>query len=145
MRIKYLPLLASLLACAYTQAAAPVAIEPIMVTIPAGDFMMGDEKSPNAQPVHKVKLESFQLSKYEVTASEFNLFLLATDYKREGMCSLIHPTVKMEFPLRPPEQNDPDNLDTGAAVCITWADANAYISWLNTQTGKHYYLPSEAQ
>lgn len=145
MRIMYLPLLASLLACSYTQAAAPAAIEPIMVTIPAGDFMMGDEKNPNAQPVHKVKLESFQLSKYEVTASEFNLFLLATDYKREGTCSLIHPRVKMEFPFRPPEQNDPDNLNTGAVVCITWADANAYINWLNAQTGKHYYLPSEAQ
>jgi formylglycine-generating enzyme required for sulfatase activity len=149
-------LLASLLGCLSAQTiaqsatnqsspAAAKVIEPIMVTIPAGEFMMDDKKNPNAQPIHKVTLESFQLSKYEVTTAEFEQFLLATDYKREGKCSLIHPTVKMDLPFWPPQQHDPDNLNTRAALCISWADATAYVDWLNAQTDKHYTLPSEAQ
>lgn len=148
MRMIHLSLLACSIACSSTHAAnqsTPNVIEPIMVTIPGGEFLMGDEKNPNAQPIHKVKLESFQLSKYEVTTAEFEQFLLATDYKREGKCSLIHPTVKLDLPFWPPRKPDPDNLNTRAAFCINWADANAYVDWLNTQTGKHYSLPSEAQ
>lgn len=151
MRMIHLSLLACSIACSSTQAAiqsastAPDVMEPIMVTIPAGKFMMGDKKNPHAQPIHKVTLESFQLSKYEVTTAEFEQFLLATDYKREGKCSLIHPTVKWDLPFWPPQKPDPDNLNTRAAMCISWADANAYVDWLNAQTSKHYTLPSEAQ
>ncbi|HCS64795.1 MAG TPA: hypothetical protein DIW64_12370 [Cellvibrio sp.] len=149
MRIMYLSLLACSVACSSTQAATqstpPAVIEPIMVTIPAGEFMMGDDQNPHAQPIHKVKLEAFQLSKYEVTTAEFEQFLLATGYKREGKCSLIHPTVKLDLPFWPPQKPDPDNLNTRAAMCINWADATAYVNWLNSQTDKHYTLPSEAQ
>ena len=149
MRMIQYTLLAGLLGCSSTQAASQsnpvVAIEPIMVTIPAGEFLMGDDHNPHAQPIHKVKLESFQLSKYEVTAAEFDLFLLATDYKRDGKCSLIHPNLQFDIPFWPPQQPDANNLNTRAAHCISWADANAYVSWLNAQTGKHYTLPSEAQ
>lgn len=106
---------------------------------------MGDEKNPNAQPIHKVKLESFQLSKYEVTGAEFDQFLLATGYKREGKCSLMHPNRQFDIPFWPPQRQDSNNLNTRAAFCVSWADANAYVNWLNAQTGKHYSLPSEAQ
>ena len=141
----------SLLACAAATAqtatppSTPNFIEPIMVTIPAGEFMMGDQKNPHAQPIHKVKLASFQLSRYELTGAEFDQFLLATGYKREGKCSLVHPNRQFDIPFWPPQPQDPDNLNTRAAFCINRADANAYIDWLNAQTGKHYYLPSEAQ
>lgn len=155
MRTIHYSLLASVLGCLATQAIAqssanpstPAAkvIEPMMVNIPAGEFLMGDKSNPQARPVHKVTLEPFQLSRYEVTEAEFNQFLLATGYKQEGKCSLIHPTVKLEFPFWPPQQPDPDNLNTHAAYCINWADANVYVDWLNAQTGKHYSLPSEAQ
>lgn len=155
MRIIHYPLLASVLGCLALQAIAQSSansstpaikvIEPMMVSIPAGEFLMGDKKNPQAQPIHKVTLEPFQLSRYEVTEAELNQFLLATGYQREGKCSLIHPTVKLEFPFWPPRQPDPDNLNTRPASCISWADANAYIDWLNAQTGKHYFLPSEAQ
>ncbi|QVM85967.1 formylglycine-generating enzyme family protein [Novosphingobium decolorationis] len=30
-------------------------------------------------------------------------------------------------------------------VCISWKDAQAYLSWLSTRTGAHYRLPSEAE
>lgn len=150
MRIMYFSLLACAMACSSPQAAAQSAsptnvIEPIMVTIPAGEFSMGDQKNPHAQPIHKVTLASFQLSRYELTGAEFDQFLLATGYKREGKCSLAHPNRQFDIPFWPPQQQDPDNLNTRAAFCINWADANAYIRWLNAQTGKHYYLPSEAQ
>jgi len=148
-------LLAGLAGClsvkSTAQSSAPITkvmepvIEPIMVTIPAGEFLMGDKNNPHAQPVHKVTLASFQLSKYEVTTAEFEQFLLATHYQREGKCALIHPTVKLDLPFWPPQKLNPDNLNTSAAMCINWADATAYVNWLNSQSGKHYYLPSEAQ
>lgn len=30
-------------------------------------------------------------------------------------------------------------------VCITWSDANAYVDWLTSETGRPYRLPSEAE
>ena len=123
----------------------PKVIEPIMVTIPSGEFLMGDDHDPHAQPVHKVKVESFQLSKYELTTAEFEQFQLATDYKRDGQCSLMHTNIQFDVPFWPPQPLDPNNLNTRPAFCVSWADADAYVRWLNSQTGKHYYLPSEAQ
>jgi formylglycine-generating enzyme required for sulfatase activity len=120
-------------------------IEPIMVNIPAGELLVANQTNPYAQPLHKVALKSFQLSKYEVTTAEFEQFLLATNYKREGKCELIHSTVKVDMPIWPPRKPDRDNLDTRAESCVSSADATAYINWLNAVTGKRYYLPNEAQ
>ncbi|WP_331345109.1 formylglycine-generating enzyme family protein [Cellvibrio sp. UBA7661] len=150
MRMTHCSLLASFVGClstlALAQSSTPATtvIEPIMVAIPAGNLLMGDDKA-DTHSNHKLRVDGFQLSKYEVTEAEFNQFLLATSYKREGQCSLIQANVKLEFPFWPPQQPDPDNLNTHAAYCISWADANAYVDWLNAQTGKHYFLPSEVQ
>lgn len=61
-------------------------IEPPMVTIKAGEFMMGSARKADSQPVHAVAVKSFRLGKYEVTAAEFQRFVQATRYKAPRMC-----------------------------------------------------------
>lgn len=53
-----------------------------MVRIPAGTFEMGtnDPTFPDAQPVHKVKVNAFWMDEHEVTNAEFERFVAATHY-----------------------------------------------------------------
>src|SRR4029077_18373161 len=53
------------------------------------------------------------------------------------------------FIFGPPEVSfrSPGFEVTGAhpAVCISWSDAQAYVAWLKTRTGKPYRLPTDAE
>ncbi|MDE2830787.1 MAG: formylglycine-generating enzyme family protein [Gemmatimonadota bacterium] len=110
----------------YSQLSFPM---PEMVVIPAGSFQMGcvsgidcydDEK-----PVREVKIDSFALSKYEVTFEEYDAFTDATGRERandEGWGRGRRPVIN-----------------------VSWYDAIAYTEWLSDQTGKTYRLPSESE
>ena len=53
-----------------------------MVNIPAGSFRMGDLNgwgNKNERPVHRVRVQSFNLGRYEVTVGQFRHFVDATD------------------------------------------------------------------
>ena len=56
--------------------------EPEMVVIPAGRFRMGCMSGRDCldrgQPVHEVRVEAFELGKYEVTFEEYDRFTAAT-------------------------------------------------------------------
>ena len=102
---------------------------PEMVVIPAGSFQMGcvsgidcdgDEK-----PVHEVKIDSFALSKYEVTFEEYDAFTDATGRERA---------------------NDEDwGRGLRPVINVSWYDAMAYAEWLSGQIGDRYRLPTEAE
>jgi formylglycine-generating enzyme required for sulfatase activity len=51
-----------------------------MVWVPGGTFWMGDEKFPDAKPVHKVYVDGFWMDKTEVTNAQFAQFVQATGY-----------------------------------------------------------------
>lgn len=52
-----------------------------MVWIPGGTFMMGsDEHYPEEAPAHRVMVDGFWMDRFTVTNSEFEWFVLATDY-----------------------------------------------------------------
>ncbi|MDX1518725.1 MAG: SUMF1/EgtB/PvdO family nonheme iron enzyme [Gammaproteobacteria bacterium] len=101
---------------------------PVMVRVPAGSFQMGSSGSSRfaeERPRHKVTLEAFAISKYEVTFAEYEQFA-----KAEG-------------------RKIPDNLyldkATHPVIYVSWDDAYYYTKWLSEQTGQKYSLPSEAQ
>ena len=102
---------------------------PEMVVIPAGSFQMGCVSgincSYNDKPVHEVKIDSFAMSKYEVTFKEYDAFTDATG--REWV--------------------DDEGWGRGRrpVVNVSWYDAMAYTEWLWEQTGDRYRLPSEAE
>ena len=127
----------------------PEAFWPIiqsMVPIAGGEFRMGDESGSGPaqeQPVHQVRVRPFALSNREVTRIEFEAFALATDYVMnsgagggEEFCDM--EVVSWQSPGF--EQTDEDPV-----VCVSWADANAYIEWLNSRTGLKFRLPTEAE
>ena len=110
---------------------APVPLKPEMVVIPAGEYRRGCRSDcdyqhwDQAKPVQKVRVESFELSKYEVTFEEYDRFTAATGRDRAG--------------------------DRGwgrgrrPVIYVSWEDAVAYTKWLSGQTGERYRLPSEAE
>jgi len=54
-----------------------------MITIPAGEFNMGNNKGDwDQKPEHKVWLPEYQIGKYEVTRGEFRKFMEAGGYSK---------------------------------------------------------------
>ena len=104
-------------------------VEPDLVTIPTGDFLMGSETgADNEKPVHRVWVDAFAVARYPVTRRDYAAFLDATG----------HPPTKFWGDPRFQLPNQP-------VVGPSWFDAVAYCEWLSGQTRKHYRLPTEAE
>ncbi|MBX9636898.1 SUMF1/EgtB/PvdO family nonheme iron enzyme [Nitrosomonas sp.] len=102
------------------------AIEPEMVRIPPGKFLMGSADYDDEKPQHEVAIAyAFEISKYEVTFDEYDAFAKATNRKL------------------------PDDYGWGRGkrpvINVSFDDAQAYLQWLSDKTGKQYRLPSEAE
>ncbi len=104
-------------------------LEPEMVEIPAGNFLMGcDVGAENERPLHRVWVGSFAIARTATTNRLYRDFL---DQTRRQM---------------PPGWDDelfnhPDQPVTG----VSWFDAAEYCSWLRACTGRSYRLPTEAE
>lgn len=122
-------------------------IEPVMVDIPGGQFMMGDTRTPSSQPVHKVTIKPFRMAKYEVTVEEFQRFVQLARHRAPTMC--IQMASKRWFENVPGDYKPGTTLQTTSnfepATCLGWNDADAYVKWLSKETGKKYRLPTEAE
>tara|TARA_R110000772_G_scaffold60053_4_gene135535 strand:- start:436 stop:1314 length:879 start_codon:yes stop_codon:yes gene_type:complete len=124
-----------------------------MVDIPAGDFMMGScteehnrqaeffglEQSicqvyeltfKNETPRHNVTVDSFKMSKTEVTLGQFRQFIAET-----GRTDLITPDFIQENAYG----------DDAPVTYVNWHDAQSFISWLNKTEDSGWRLPSEAE
>jgi formylglycine-generating enzyme required for sulfatase activity len=78
-----------------------------MVWIPGGEFRMGADEFPDAQPWHRVYVDGFWMDKTEVTNEQFAKFAKATGY-----VTVAERTPRAEdFPGAPPE-----NLVAGSVV-----------------------------
>ena len=97
-----------------------------MVVIPSGVFTMGSKTFKNAQPTHKVRFKkSFKLSAFEVSNKAYSAYLKATGKKYRKKKLLREESASVAY--------------------VSWKEANAYIAWLNSVSGKHYRLPTEAE
>ena len=116
---------------------------PQMVVLPAGTFTMGtpdDEvgHEPDESPLHPVTFaQPVAISRFQVLKGEWDAYLRDTGYhmpdgdERPGReCKAGIP--RYEYGARHP------------AVCMDFAEANAYIAWLSKKTGQQYRLVSEA-
>jgi formylglycine-generating enzyme required for sulfatase activity/rhodanese-related sulfurtransferase len=101
---------------------------PEMIKLKGGSYTMGSNRnqvSGNESPAHKVKLNSFAISRYEVTFNDYDRFAQATGRKLpsdEGWGRGKRPVIN-----------------------VSWDDAMSYALWLSEQTGKIYRLPTEAE
>jgi formylglycine-generating enzyme len=115
--------------CSVAQVAGPIeqASDPItgmeFVAIPGGCFQMGDlfgEGANDERSVHEVCVDGFFMGKYEVTQSEWE--------KVMGN----NPSEFQKGPRYPVEQ-------------VSWDVVQDFIKKLNSQSGKQYRLPTEAE
>lgn len=133
-----------------TFAASATHIEPPMVLIPQGEFVMGSEKGrPNEMPAHHVTVDAFYIGKYEVTVKEFREFVKDTGFKRtdsgNDLCWNWHKT---EY-IKPTKGNWDDKFNAPSeyhpVMCVTIEQAKAYVAWLAKKTDKPYRLLTEAE
>lgn len=98
------------------------------IAIPAGEFQMGNNLttgSDDEKPVHKVYLDAYKISKYEVTFAMYDEFCEQTGGVRpddQGMGRGDRPVIN-----------------------VSWHEAEEFCHWLSQKTGKNIHLPTEAQ
>ncbi|MBK8452943.1 MAG: SUMF1/EgtB/PvdO family nonheme iron enzyme [Thiofilum sp.] len=110
--------------------------EPEMVTIPAGTFTMGcvpkrdlveglKECPSDELPAREVKVDVFQIGKYEVTFDEWDAC------EQAKVC--------------PHAEDEGWGRGKRPVINVSWDDIQVYLKWLNEKTGKNYRLPTEAE
>lgn len=97
-----------------------------MVTIPAGNFVMGSNKRDDERPPHMVKVKAFKMGKTEVTFDQWDACVA------NGGCDHLPNDEGWGRGNRP-------------VVNVSWYDIQQYITWLNKASGKSYRLPSAAE
>jgi formylglycine-generating enzyme required for sulfatase activity len=129
-------------------------IEPEMVEIPAGQFIMGHDKwnsYVSNKPARLVSMKKFALAKYEVTNREFQQFLTETKYtltmekNNEGINCVELTFIDNEPNFRQFSVDWTNVPEFEPAVCVAHEDARNYVAWLAKSTNKPYRLPSEAE
>jgi formylglycine-generating enzyme required for sulfatase activity len=127
---------------------------PVMVVIPAGEFLMGTPESEPGRdadegPRRQVTFKySFAVSKFEVTRGQYAAFAQETKRAVQGNCWYRRAADGVST------NDDPKRsfLDPGFSqdenhpvVCVSWDDAKAYADWLSMKTRQAYRLLSEAE
>ena len=118
----------------YTENINGVTLE--LVRIPAGKFVMGNDRSPNPEekPAHQVSLRSFYIGQFEVTRQQYNI--VATTLPKifwEMKSQYLGPATGWDFE------------ETTPADVVFWDAAAEFCDRLTKFTGKKYRLPSEAE
>lgn len=117
---------------------------PEMIPIKGGTFLMGTENGKmNSRPAHLVKVSSFDMSKYEVTAGQYVLFLNATKLKPDSTSYWINFGHQIIYEEGVYEWV---NGEEGFPVTyVTRVGAKAYAKWLSDTLGQHFEIPTEAE
>lgn len=98
-------------------------------------------------PRREIRFASaFAIARYEVTVGEFRRFVEATNHVSEDLCNVYTDTTTWHID-RDANWDDPGfpQDDDHPVVCVSWHDAQAYIEWINRESGSSYRLPSEAE
>jgi formylglycine-generating enzyme required for sulfatase activity len=102
----------------------------------------GGASPPPAGP--DLRIAPFSLGRREVTRGQFADFVSATGYQmpppdgaNASDCSSSN-TDDTPVPAAAPGADDP-------IVCVSWADAIAYVTWLSKSTGVKFRLPSASE
>ena len=78
------------------------------------------------------------MGRYEVTVGEYRAFASATGGGAGGGCSVVDDDLSWRDPGFPQTDRHP-------VACVSWDDAQEYVSWLSRRTGAAYRLPTEAE
>lgn len=84
--------------------------QAVMVWVPGGSFLMGDNQHEDASPERQVELDGYWIYKYEVTVKQYRTFCTET-----GRTMPPAPGWGWQ--------------DDHPMVAVTWYDAAAYAKW----------------
>lgn len=119
----------------------PLAIEKVAVK--GGEFTMGDAFNNGDQPMHKVKLSDFQISKTEVTNYQFAQFLnemkidYTSNFNGKSMVAAIGPYTKLEYVNS--KWKAKTGYDNYPVINVPWWGAVEFCKWAGGR------LPTEAE
>jgi formylglycine-generating enzyme required for sulfatase activity len=111
-------------------------IEPEMILIPAGDFLMGSDPvkdeyaSDEEQPQHTLHLPDYYIARTPITNAQYAAFVNGTDH---------------ELPEHWKHGRPPRGKQDTPVVYVSWYDADDYCDWPARATGKPCRLPSETE
>ena len=132
---------------------------PEVRVVPVGHFMMGaDPRDPGPSkaesPSHLVTFaRGFAMGVAEVTVGDYARFVAATGYhtraERRGN-SIVYDERSGNFARRSgvswrDDYGGRPASDDLPVLHLDVRDAEAYVEWLRTQTGRAYHLPTEAE
>src|SRR3977135_3827736 len=102
-----------------SQSAVSISLEPSLLPIPEGWFLMGSDSGQDCErPIHRVWVDAFYLAATQITNAEYDHFLRATSTQP------------------PPFWKDPNfNHPDQPVVGVSWFEATRYCDWLSAQTG----------
>lgn len=114
-----------------------------MILISGGTFTMGsDRRAADEKPVHKVYLDAYYISKYEVTNAEYYEFWRSLQTKNSKNAQQPTQHTPENFTHLPYIGNWPERatkFPNHPVVGVSWHDAKAYAEW------KGMRLPTEAE
>jgi hypothetical protein len=105
---------------------------PKLIRVRSGESVIGAAETevyatPAERPQQKVRVwPGFWISEHAISQADFNAFLRETGRAARG-CAVA-----------PPMREEP-------AVCLSYADAQAYASWLTVQSGRRFRLPTAVE
>jgi len=125
---------------------APTVVEPQLVLVPEGEFLMGSTPEEVAalgrefprerewfereEPQRRIDLPAYMIGKYAVSNTEYRAFVRDT---------------RRQWPRPWGEETYPEGLGDHPVVDVSWNDASAYCAWLREKTSRPYRLPTEAE
>jgi formylglycine-generating enzyme required for sulfatase activity len=126
---------------------------PEMVALPAGEFLMGSPKDEAGRidveglPRRVTIAKPIAIGRFEVTVEQFQAFLDDTETPAGANCRRVLASAEMSWGPSQESFRTPGYDVSGShpVGCISWLDAQAYVSWLRRRTGKPYRVPSEAE
>lgn len=116
--------------------------EPALVAIPAGPFLMGEEKHTVTIP------EPYGIGRYPVTNAQYQMFVEDGGYTETWRDCWTADGWRWREGSGRTGPRDHGEQFAGAnqpVVGVTWYEAVAYSRWLAAKTGKPYRLPTEAE
>ena len=113
-----------------------------MCLIPRGEFLMGSqEERTNQYPAHSVYLDTYYIDQYEITNSQYEMFILQGGYQKksfwseEGWQFIQENDIDRPLGLEKARYNGPHHPVVG----VSWYEADAYARWAKKR------LPTEAE
>jgi formylglycine-generating enzyme required for sulfatase activity len=104
-------------------------LEPSLVAVRGGCFVMGTPEHDPAREFderrHEVCVQDFLIGRHEVTFAEYDRFAASTG--------------------RPLPSDEGWGRGRQPVINVSWEEATAFAAWLSRTTGKGYRLPTEAE